>query len=217
MTARLIFIAALAAALAGCIDSHDSVRLYAACSSPSPSATGGCTYGATCDAILIGGLEVDLALTGNTFYMPIQADNQRPSNSDRAGGTETATAWVDRYVVKYNLGALGAGSATIPGGASQPIPPAGSTVLMVPVFDALTGGVIANALTTPAPVLTSIEITAKGHYGDDSSFEAGPFLLNVTVCDNGTATSCASLPACAAGTIPAACPQLGQTATPACL
>ncbi len=216
MTARLLFVAALAAALAGCADHHDSVRLYAACSSPTPAASG-CTYASTCDAVLIGGLEVDLAITGNTFYMPVQADNLRPSNADRPGGTETATAWVDRYAIHYDLGAIGSASATVPGGASQPIPPSGSTVLMIPVMDATIGAAIAGALTTTDPVLTGIEITAKGHYGDGSSFEAGPFQLHVSVCNDGTATSCAFIPACAVGTFPAGCPQLGQSGSATCL
>jgi hypothetical protein len=112
---------------------------------------------------------------------------------------------------------------------SSPIPPKGNTValaLIVPpsVGDYLNG--LAGSLT---PVVT-IQLVAIGRYGDGSSFETGPFTVEVNTC-----RGCIGLhdvaplydPICATtdpgppvvvtpGSIEFICPNDGQTAFYSC-
>jgi len=214
MTARLIAIACLAAALSGCIDNDASVRMFGLCFPPEPNASGTCAYPATCDSLLLGELFVDLASTGGTFVLPVQVDNQRPDNGDRAGGTNTATAWIEEYTVDYALSAGAVASITFPAPARHPVQAAGSTVVVIPFIPAVRG-VDIEALVPAAPLSLRVkaELRAKGHFGDGSSFETGPFTVNVTAFSGAYVR-----PACPIDTptFAGACPQEGQTSVFLC-
>jgi len=220
MTARLIIIAALAAALTGCVDNDASVRLFGLCFPPVPGDGGSCSFPATCDALLLGDLQVDLTLTGNTFYLPVQVDNQRPNNADRAGGTNTATAWIEEYKVSYTLAIGGTIDTTFPAPARHPVNSSGSTVVVVPFIPATVGAAIAAAMgETDVATAVRAEFRARGHYGDGTSFETGPFTVEVSTCNSGTlATTCIRLPPPCPVDTPNlfSCPQFGQTSVSVC-
>jgi hypothetical protein len=213
MTARLTVIACLAAAaLTGCIDNDASVRLFGLCFPPTPT-TAGCAYPATCDSLLLGDLTVDLGFTGGTFVLPVQVDNQRPSNAARDGGTETATAWIEEYKVTYATSNGAVADITFPAPARHPVEAAGSTVVVVPFVPAIRGGDMLALIPAGGVLDVSAELRARGHYGDETSFETGPFKITFTVTD-GTygGFACADPTQSFLG----ACPQEGQTAVYAC-
>jgi hypothetical protein len=224
LNAALILAAAFS--LAGCIPNDASVRVFGVCAIPDT----GCKFAPTCGTLYIGDFVMDIGNPSQSFVWPIQLDNQRPDNVDRDGGTSTSNAWVEGYKLDFTTNTPG---VTIPSTTvsvtSSPILPKGSSValaLIVPpsVGDYLNG--LAGSLT---PVVT-IQLVAIGRYGDGSSFETGPFTVEVNTC-----RGCIGLhdvaplydPICATtdpgppvvvtpGSIEFICPNDGQTAFYSC-
>jgi hypothetical protein len=112
------------------------------------------------------------------------------------------------------------------------VPASGKSVVIVPVVPANVATFLVGEILTAAPVptdppvnngpfLISAEVVAKGHLGDGSSFETGPFTFVFTAC-----ADCFDQPnplfLCNSGdptgTVPYAgsCPQEGQTSIPGC-
>ena len=144
--------ALLLLAAAGCtVDNNASVRIANTCTPPEPAASG-CTYSATCDSVWMSNLWVDPSYVSpspdprdGTLEWPFEVQNQRESNNDRAGGTNTATAFITGYKIHYVV-LTGPAGLTIPDvrvdDSSRTVEPGGSTVIMVPV--------IPRSVATPA-------------------------------------------------------------------
>ena len=227
MNARtLTILAALAALATGCVENDASIRMFGLCSPPTPSSNGGCLYPATCTTLALGRLEADVASTSidGPLVWPIQVNNQRASNADRAGGTETAYASIQGYRIKYGSTVVNApdqDAPALPG--EHPINPGGSTVVLVPIITKAAGTLLSSQLGAAGqPTIADLtaEIRAYGQYGDGSSFETGPFEVQATVC-NGCILDGDTNPAyyCRDPDAPrfvAACPQERQRSVPLC-
>ena len=197
----------------GCVDNNASVRLSAACFPPTPNDDGSCSYPATCDSVMMGNLWVDTtyAPTGGTLYWPFQADNQRPDNGDRSGGTNTATAFVTGFKISYRSTAVSIPAVTV-NDTTRTVESAGSAVLSIPVIPPNVATLLAVNPILLAEVLA--EIRATGHYADGQSFETGPFTVVVNVTNgNGSGVFC---PDPAAPTPIGVCPQPGQSGVQLC-
>jgi hypothetical protein len=217
--APLVLAAALS--LAGCIDNDASVRIFGVCAIKDAS----CTFNATCDALWIGPpLLLDVNNPAASLIWPIQVDNQRPDNSNDSGSTNTAIAWVERLNLSY--------TSTTPGVSippltvditSSPVQSEGASVMtavLVPVSVASTLGVFGS------PAQLTVELRAAGRYGDGSTFETGPFSVQVEtclgcipyfddhICD--TIDNSVSPPTVTFGKLSGICPQQGQTLVYAC-
>jgi hypothetical protein len=217
MNARTLIamlLAASAAATSGClVDNNASVVLAAACFPPTPNPDGSCSYPAACDSVMLGNLWVDTtyAPTGGTLYWPVQVNNQRPDNGAREGGTTTSTAYVTGYKLKYFSATVALPETTVIW-STQSVPPVGSTVVIVPVIPAG----VATLLSASAGLLAEVrvEIRAKGHYGDGSNFETGPFSMVVNVVNGaGSGVACVDP---ATPTPIGVCPQPGQSGVLLC-
>lgn len=180
MNARLLAIAGLVA-LAGCSVPNDaSVRIYGMCYPPEPTDAGVCAYAATCGSLFLGGVAGDVSSTSiyGPLVWPIQVDNQRPSNKDRAGGVETATARIEGYRVSYTTSGLST-IRSIPSVdvaiSGHSVLPAGSTVVIAPVVPASVGTLLFGLMGDGAVLDFKAELKAFGHYGDGSKFETGAF------------------------------------------
>ena len=180
MNARLLALVA-AAGLAGCtVDNDASVRVYGMCFPPEPTDTGLCAYDPTCGTLWLGSVVADVASSSayGPLVWPMQVDNLRPSNADRAGGVETAIAWIEGYKVSYSTWGLSA-VPTIPSAdvaiSRHPVQPEGSTVVIVPVVPAAVGTVLYDAMGDLDILDFKATIRAYGHYADGSRFETGEF------------------------------------------
>jgi hypothetical protein len=203
----------LLVAAAGCsVDNNASVRISAVCYPPTPSDTGGCAYSATCDAVWLSNLAVDTTYvpTGGTLYWPLQVDNQRPANSTPDGATNTATAFITGYKIAYTSSTVSIPQVTLED-TTRTVPANGSTVLSVPIVPVS----VATLLGATAGLLAEVraEIRATGHYGDGTTFETGPFSVQVNVVNGGwLGATCADPLQHVTGY----CPQPGQSSTFAC-
>lgn len=216
MNSRTIAILAALAA-AGCVPNDASVRLFALCFPPTPSESGGCSYPATCGSLLLGGLEFDVSSTASDgpLIWPIQVDNQRTSNADRSGGTETAIAWIEGYRISYTSAVVSIPDVDI-GISRHPVNPGGSSVVIAPVVPRNVGTLLSELAPAGKSAITA-ELKAYGKYGDGSSFETGPFQVQVTAC-KGACTNL--LPVCPDPTKPVyvgSCPQAQQTSVDLCI
>ena len=222
MNARtLTILAALAAAAAGCVANDASIRMFGLCTPPTPSGNS-CAYQATCETLWLGRLAADVASTSidGPLIWPVQIDNQRPSNADRAGGAETAYATIQGYKIKYGSATLVVpeqDEPAIPG--EHPIDPGGSTVVLIPVITKTAGTIMVGQVAAGALVDVAAEIRAYGQYGDGSSFETGPLTVQATVC-NGCIPEASTSPGayCAAATpvLKGVCPQDRQSSVALC-
>jgi hypothetical protein len=213
MNARTLIALLLAAAAAGCVDNNGSVRISSACFPPTPNDDGSCSYPAACESVMMGNLWVDTTYvpTGGTLYWPFQADNQRPDNGARDGGTNTATAFITGFKISYTSAVVSLPDANLDD-TTRTVEAQGSTVLSIPVIPA---GIAALLSANPG-LLAQVraEIRAKGHYGDGQDFETGPFSVVVNVENGGwLGVSC---PDPAAPNPIGMCPQPGQTGVVLC-
>ncbi len=211
--------ALLVLAAAGCtVDNNASVRIANTCAPPAP-AGGVCTYSATCDSVWMSNLWVDTSYVSlspdprdGTLEWPFEFENQREANSDRAGGTNTATAFVTGYKIHY-VTLIGPAGTAIPDvkveDSSRTVEPGGSTVINIPVIPrsvaTLLGG--GGLLAT-----VRAEIRAIGAYADGQEFETGPYSVVVDIVNGrGIGYGCpAATPSLSA------CPKLGQSAMTTC-
>ena len=212
--------ALLVLAAAGCtVDNNASVRIANTCAPPEPGTGGGCTYSATCDTVWMGNLWVDTRYTSpspdpsdGTLEWPFEFENQRGSNLDREGGTDTATAFVTGYKIHYVL-LSGPAGTNIPDvrveDSSRTVKPGGSTVIMIPVIPRS----VATLLGGGALLATvRAEIRATGAYADGQAFETGPYSVVVDIVNGrGIYYGCPAV-----GMFIFGCPQLGQTAVTTC-
>jgi hypothetical protein len=213
MNARTLATLLLVAAVGCSVDNSASVRLAAVCFPPEPSETGTCAYSATCAAVWLSNLSVDPTYvpTGGTLYWPLQVDNQRPSNSTPDGATNTATAYITGYKIAYTSTAVSIPKVTVDD-TTRTVPSAGSTVVMVPVIPL---GVATLLAATPGLLAeVGAEIRATGHYADGTTFETGPFSVQVNVVNGawGAGATCADPLQHVTGY----CPQPGQSSIYAC-
>lgn len=225
MNARtLTILAALAAAAAGCVPNDASIRVFGLCTPPTPNDVGGCLYPNACETLALGRLEADVASTNidGPLIWPVQIDNQRASNADRAGGVETAYANIHGYKIRYGSADLlpppDQDAAALPG--EQTVDPSGSTVVLIPVINRAAGTLLAQRVAGGARPELSAEIRVYGEYGDGSSFETGPFTVQATLC-NGCIPDADLDPTtyCKDDTLPVfvgACPQERQRNVPLC-
>jgi hypothetical protein len=224
MNARtLTILAALAAAAAGCVPNDASIRMFGLCSPPTPSAEGGCLYPTACETLALGRLQADVASTSpnGPLVWPVQIDNQRPSNADRAEGVETAYANIHGYRIKYGSATLAIPEQDAPAIPSEhTINPGGSTVVLVPIVNRAAGTFLAGQVLAGSSADISAEVRAYGQYGDGSSFETGPFTVQATLC-NGCIPAYSTNPTlyCSDPANPVllgVCPQQRQSATVSC-
>lgn len=223
MNARTFTALAAAAALAtGCIDNDASIRVFGLCTPPTP-ADGGCLYPAACETLALGRLVADVASTSfrGPLIWPVQIDNQRASNADRAGGTETAYANIEGYKISYGSATLVVPEQDVPAQPGpQTIDPGGSTVVLIPIITRTAGTIMSAQVAAGTPQELAAEIRVYGRYGDGSSFETGPFTVQATVCNGcfpSVATSPASYcPTAAAPVVAGVCPQERQSAVVVC-
>lgn len=188
-------LAALALAVAGCVDNMGSVQIHALCSMPDT-----CTFSSTCDAQYIGETILDVALQ-DQLMLAIQVNNQRTP----VAPVNTADAHVTSYVTEYSAPA----GVTVPGTSgsvsSFVVPAGGSSVITVqPITSAL-----GAALVAQVPASTFVDLIAhtrlKGDYDDQTSFETAQFDFAIRVC-----SGCLGLPAaCTTGTL-STCGGVGQ-------
>jgi hypothetical protein len=218
MNARAIAtLALLAAAAAGCVPNDATVRIYGLCFPPTPTDVGACTYASTCDSLILGGLEFDTASAApdGPLIWPVQIDNQRAANADRAGGIDTAIAWVEGYKISYDSAA---GIPDVDIGISRsPINQGSSSVVIAPVIPRSVGTFLSSSPAGEMPIVAHLK--AYGRYGDGSTFETGPFkiVVTATTCLGGICAS--SVPVCSDPTKPVvlgSCPQPFQTSVTAC-
>jgi hypothetical protein len=213
MNARTLIALLLAATGAtGClVDNNASVLIAASCFPPTPGTGGTCAFAATCDAVWLGNLDVDVAASpvgGTPLKWPLQMENQRPDNSARDGGTNTASAWVTGYKLKYTSAAVAIPGITLDW-SSQRILPGGTIVEVVPLIPS---AVRSFLLGVPSPTELLVEVRATGYYGDGSTFETGPFSLVVSVRNGGYVPGTCTAPA-----VYEICPQPGQSGVGACI
>lgn len=217
MTARTLA-ALLLLATAGCIDNNASVRISAACFPPAPNDDGSCSYPSTCDSVMMGNLWVDTSYgpTGGTLFWPFQADNQRPNNGSRDGGTNTATAFITGFKFKYTV-LQSTPPVSIPevtlADTTRTVEANGSTVLSIPLIPSSVATMLAAASGTLLAEVR-VDVRATGHYGDGQSIETGPFSVVVNVV-NGTGSGVACPDPAAPNPI-GACPQPGQSSVTLC-
>jgi hypothetical protein len=221
MTARraaapsLALALAFALAFAGCIDNYASVRLYGLCFPPTPTDTGGCAYPATCETLLLGTLVVDVSngSPDGALIWPIQVDNKRPVITDQPGGTDPAIAWVTDFTLTYSSASVAVPEVTIPSPENHPVPANGSSVLIVPLVPPSVATSLAAQIGAGQTVEIAVDVRAKGHYGDSTTFETGPFRVVVSAGDGNLGA-----PVCPADkpVWVGACPQAGQTSVDLC-
>jgi hypothetical protein len=186
-TRAFTILAALAAAAAGCVPNDASVRLYGLCSAPIPDASGGCLYPAKCATLVLGRLLADVSSPSidGPLVWPVQVNNQRQSNADRAGGVETAFARIEGFKVKYasaTLAAFEVDVRSVP--APTPVDPGGTSVILLPVIPQSVGTFLSGQITLPIERHDiTAEVRAYGSYGDGSSFETGPMDVEATLCN----------------------------------
>jgi hypothetical protein len=214
MNTRTLLVLLLAAAT-GCVDNNASVRLSAACFPPTPNDDGSCSYPAKCDSVMMGNLWVDTTytLTGGTLYWPFQADNLRPNNGTRDGGTNTATAFITGYKISYTSSSVSLPDVTLDD-TTRTVEAQGSTVLSIPVIPASVATLLAGNIDPLFTAELRAEIRATGHYADGQTIETGPFSVVVNVVNGfGAGGSC---PDPASPVLIGVCPQPGQSGVSLC-
>ena len=213
MKTRILPLAALAAALAGCVQENEaSIQFYAVCYPPEPDATtGACVYPESCEAVALGTFWADVSAVSAVAgaVAPVEIRNQLFSNADDSvGRVNTNIAYIEQFRLEFVL----------PGGAMLPeewvdanvtVPTSGSTVALVPVLPAYTASVIGALIGTGSAHLV-VNVRAAGVYADERTFETGPFKVPVDVCNG-----CYTAPGCGLTAL-FACPQEGQYAFYAC-
>lgn len=212
MNARTLIVLLLAAAT-GCIDNNASLNISAACFPPTPNTDGSCSYPAACASVMLGNLWVDTTYvpSGGTLVWPFQLDNQRPSNATPDGATNTATAYVTGYKLKYYSGTVSIPDLSVIW-TTQTVKSGGSRVVAIPVIPPAVATMLSGAAGLVAEV--RVEIRATGKYGDGQTFETGPFSVVVNV-ENGAGAGGSCIDP-ATPTLIGACPQLGQSAVILC-
>jgi hypothetical protein len=197
--AALLFAAVLTA---GCTDNDASVLIEATCYPPPPE-DGQCVVADTCDLFLTGIPFVDLAVTGDSFVLPIQLQNQLPDNGDEsAGRTNTNIAFVDELRFTYVGDGLLLEDVKAPM-TSFSIDPGGTAVAWMELIAPNQG----TTLVSSGSKRVTIEVRAAGHYNSGGSFETGPFQIVADMCRGCTGFASP----CAVGELYFACPQPGQT------
>jgi hypothetical protein len=213
MNARTLLVLLLATATGCLVDDYGTVTITAACFPPAPDTSGTCTYPSSCSATMLGNTWVDAtyAPTRGTLVWPFQVDNLRPDNKSAEGGTTTSTAYVTGYKLSYASSAVSVPDVTLDS-TSTTIPPVGNTVMLIQVVPANVATLLA-ALPAAPPPQVRVDVRVKGHFGDGSSFEAGPFSMVVDVRNGaGAGVACPV----ATPTLVGVCPQPGQSGVPLC-
>ncbi len=205
MKTPILALAALAAALSGCVlDNYASPEFFGICGNPAPdSTTGFCTYSSTCGTYM-SSYWYDPAY-GNGLVVPIEIVNQLPNNADvTALRVNTNDAVIEQWEFDYAVGNPGSyatfQSATF--GTTVVVPAASHVVALVPVVPAGLG------VFLPAFI---VNVRAVGRYLDDRTFETGPFGVQVY-----QATYSAPVLSSCTGYV-GICPQPGQAGTPGCV
>jgi hypothetical protein len=170
-------------------------------------------------------VDVGYAATGGTLEWPVQIGNQMLADPDRAGGANSKDAWIEKYTISYSSSQVSIPTVTV-AITQHLVPAAGKSVVILPVVPPnvatfLLGRIRPAAGVNNGPYFVRAEVVAKGHLGDGSSFETGPFTMVFEACaecfdaPNATFLCNAGDPA---GTIPwvGSCPQPGQTSIPGC-
>ncbi len=215
MKTPALALVALAAALASCAENHASVEMVKVCTHPAPTTTGGCEYPASCDLGQLGRqflyLDGTWNLEGAALWVPIEFHNQLLDNSDpSAGRVNTNDAFIDEFRMSFEASGILLPDAIYKIAAS--VPTNGTAVLLVPVIPTNPTALQLSAQAIgPQGLLVIAKVRAAGHYGDDSKFVTGEFLVPVDVYASGYVVD-----VCPAGTVKYVCPQEGQIHTLAC-
>jgi hypothetical protein len=198
--------------MAGCGRSNREVQLSALCFPPTPDDNGLCAFSSgSCDEVLANGhLFVDLVTSGGTLEYPIQVDNQRLDNTDtETGRTNTNTAFIERFDMKYESPGFTLGSASVNQAAT--VPTGGSTVAVATLIPPSAGAAL-SAVLPAGPTEAVIKVKAHGRYGDDTEFDTAEFSVPVAISQGVVGPfGCA-----VEGQTIAVCPQQGQTAVAVC-
>jgi hypothetical protein len=179
MNARTLAPLALLLA-AGCgADNFASVEFFAPCSWPAPSTTGGCTFAATCDTVMLDTPLVDVE-GALSFLLPIEMINQLTSNADpTTGRANTNDAHITQYTMTYSVpGAALPGSVAL---VTHTVPTAGTAVVIVEVLPSTTVQQL-SAIAPAVPMTIVAEVVASGRYDNGNSFTTGPYKVAVSVC-----------------------------------
>lgn len=215
-TPRALALALLLGA-AGCADNYASIEMFAICAAPNAD---DCTFDATCDTVLVSARPYVITYvqgaTGtyaNRLELLIQFNNQLLPNGDESSGrANTHDAFINGYDLSYD-GLYGAFVAEWTFDANGTVPAGGSTVLAVPVIPEEVMPTIAAYIPSGGAGAVTVEIVARGFYGNDQPFETGPWPIAIDVV-NGTYVVGAG---CVAPEVEVACPGYGQTGTTACI
>jgi hypothetical protein len=212
MIARRLALLALLASAAGCVDNYASVRLFGLCFPPTPDDSGSCAYPASCDSLMLGALQFDVANPSPTgaLIWPIQVDNQREPTVDASSGrTETAVAWVTGFELSYTSTVVSIPDVSVAAPEWHPVQPQGSSVVIVPLVPTQVATLLAG-LPGGASADITVEVRAKGYYGDGTFFKTGGFKVQASAA--AVAVGCPAT----APTLAGVCPQAGQTGVPLC-
>jgi hypothetical protein len=216
MKTRILPLALLAAALAGCVQENEaSPQFFAVCFPPDPdTTTGACIYPAACDSVALGTFWADVAVVTEAVA-PIEIRNQLPDNSDPSTGRlNTNVAYINQFRFEFHLSGS---SDTLPEewvDANVTVPTSGSTVALVPLVPLGLRAYLAGLAGFTSGHFT-VYVRAVGKYADDRYFSTGPFKVPVDVC-NGCTPVFDCDPTTAAIELPFQCPQAGQYATAKC-
>lgn len=197
MKTPILALAALAAALSGCVvDNYATPEFFGICVSPAPdTTTGACTYSSTCGTYT-SGYAYDPTYPGSVI-VPIEMFNQLPNNANPSAlRVNTNDAVIQQWRLEYMVGGVAVATATA---VTSTLIPAGThTVAFVPVD------------VTPMFGLPFVlNVRAAGQYLDDRTFVTGAFGVPLSVMTYVPMT-------CTTGTAKA-CPRAGQESTQACV
>lgn len=189
MTSRLAAAALLALTVAACADNRASVQIRGICAGPTDS----CTYSSKCDLYALGEFAFDASF-GQPMTLAVEVHNQLKENADVSSGRlNTNDAHVTEVIAEYD-GGLPQSSTLV----QQTVPANGTAVIFAYPFSTATADYLDLAGIAGTQVIVA-HMRLKGILDDGSSFETGAIDIPVTVCTDGTATTCVSLPGCAGG------------------
>lgn len=205
MKTRILPLALLAAALAGCGQAnHASLEFLGICSNPAPTNTG-CLYQNTCGTIADFVYWYDPAAAVE-LLVPIEMFNQMPNNADASSGrVNTNDAVIQQWRLEVRYGSLVV--ATVNAGVNLVVPANSHQVAIVPVLPVNLNTMMRGFYGWEF----SVRVRAAGRYLDETYFETGPFNVPVQILYAPTPRPCTP-PAYAWN-----CPQPGQAGTPGCV
>ncbi len=212
MNARAHALLAPALMLLGCgTQNMASVEPVAICANVDPQPA--CVYQSTCALVNMDGRESVDVNRAPYLWVPIQYNNQNPSNADpTTGRVNSRDAQIERFEMHYT------GSVAVPDAAvdqSVTVLAAGSQTAGVHLIPPATMTILSAALAGSTGFTEIVaEVKARGHYTDGTAFVTGSLKIPVDVC----AGCYGTLPTCStAGQVYQCCPWFGQTANCKCM